>query len=191
MTTDGAIKRMRKGRVTKAEWLSTALNELERGGIEAVRVEQLAKILSVAKSGFYWHFKDRRDLHRHLLDYWFHEYTQVVTSNPQLLLGEPKVRLEKVMKMVQEHDLGRYDLAIRSWAKHDDMAQEIVQLVTKTRLDFLRQIFSDMGFEGDELEMRTMLFVCYHSWERTIFDHMSPRKLTRLRKRRLELLSKP
>jgi len=191
MTADRAIKRMRKGRVTKAEWLSTALDELERGGIEAVRVERLAKTLSVAKSGFYWHFKDRRDLHRHLLDYWFHEYTQVVTSNPQLLLGEPKVRLEKVMKMVQDHDLGRYDLAIRSWAKHDEMAQEVVQLVTKTRLDFLRQIFSEMGFEDDELEMRTMLFVCYHSWESAIFGHMSPRKLTRLRKRRLEFLAKP
>jgi len=191
MTADRAIKRMRKGRVTKAEWLSTALDELERGGIEAVRVERLANILSVAKSGFYWHFKDRRDLCRHLLDYWFQEYTQVVTSNPQLLLGQPRARLERVMEMIQEHDLARYDLAIRAWAKHDEMAQEVVQLVTKTRLDFLRQIFSEMGFEDDELEMRTMLFVCYHSWESAIFGHMSARKLTRLRKRRLEFLTKP
>ena len=97
-------KARRRGRVSKAEWLAAALDELERGGIDAVRVERLAKILKVAKSGFYWHFQDRRDLQRELLGYWLHEYTEVVSSNPQLLLGEPKARLEKIMKMIQDHD---------------------------------------------------------------------------------------
>jgi AcrR family transcriptional regulator len=183
-------KARRQGRVSKAEWLATALDELEKGGIEAVRVERLARILSVAKSGFYWHFQNRRDLQRQLLEYWLHEYTEVVTSNPQLLLGEPKARLEKIMKMIQEHDLGRYDLAIRAWAKHDEMAHEFVQRVTKLRLDFIGQIFSAMGFEGDELDMRTRLFVGYHTGESAIFGDMSPRRRTRLRRLRLEFLTK-
>ena len=191
MSNGVATKTGRKKRVTKAEWLSTALNELERGGIEAVRVERLAELLSVARSGFYWHFKDRRDLQQHLLDYWLHEYTEVVTSNLALLLGEPRVRLERVMKMIDEHDLGRYDLAIRAWARHDDLAKEVVERVTKTRLNFVRNLFKEMGFAGDELEMRTRLFVCYHSSERGIFEDMSPRKRARLRKLRLELLTRP
>jgi len=191
MSNGVATKISRKKRVTKAEWLSTALNELERGGIEAVRVERLAELLSVARSGFYWHFKDRRDLQQHLLDYWLHEYTEVVTSNLALLLGEPRVRLERVMKMIDEHDLGRYDLAIRAWARHDDLAKEVVERVTKTRLNFVRNLFKEMGFAGDELEMRTRLFVCYHSSERGIFEDMSPRKRARLRKLRLELLTRP
>ena len=182
-------KKRREGRVSKAQWLDAALEELERGGIDAVRIERLAEILNVAKSGFYWHFRDRRDLQRHLLDHWFHEYTQVVTSNPQLLLGEPKARLERVMKMIQAHDLARYDLAIRAWAKHDEMAREVVQLVTKSRLNFIRQIFAEMGFAGDELEMRTMLFVCYHTWESAIFGDISERKRSRIRKLRYEFLS--
>jgi AcrR family transcriptional regulator len=179
----------RVGRVSKDQWLATALEELENGGIEAVRVERLAIILSVSKSGFYWHFKDRKDLYQHLLDYWFHEYTEVVTSNPLLLVGGPKVRLEMVSRMIQEHDLGKYDLAFRSWAKYDDTAREAVKRVTKVRMGFLRQILAEMGFEGDELEMRTMLFVCYHTWESTTFGDMSPRKRTRLRKLRLNLLT--
>lgn len=183
------VKKRRKGRVSKAQWLATALEELERSGIELVRVERLAEVLSVAKSGFYWHFRDRRDLQKHLLDYWFHEYTEVVTSNPQLLMGDPKDRLEKVMKMIQEHELAKYDLAIRAWAQYDNMAQDFVKRVTKVRLDFIRPIFREIGIEGDELEMRTMLFVCYHTWESAIFGDMSPRKLTRLRKRRLEFLT--
>jgi AcrR family transcriptional regulator len=181
----------RVGRVSKDAWLAAALEELEKGGIESVRVERLAKILSVSKSGFYWHFKDRGDLHRKLLEYWFHEYTGVVTSSPLILQGDPKARLERVMIMIQQHDLAKYDLAIRAWAKHDDMAREVVQIVTKTRLDFIRAIFAEMGFEHDELEMRTRLFVSYHTWESAIFGDLSPRKRMRLRKRRLELLTEP
>ena len=181
-------RKRKTGRVSKHQWLATALEELEKGGVNAVRVERLAKILSVSKSGFYWHFKDRIDLHRHLLEYWFHEYTQVVTSNPLLVQGDPKVRLEQAMTMIQEHDLAKYDLAIRAWAKHDELAREVVQAVTSARLDFIGQIFSEMGFEGEEREMRTRLFVCFHTWESTMFGDMSPRKRTRLRKRRLDLL---
>lgn len=44
------------------------------------------------------------------------------------------------------------------------------------RLVFLRAIFADLGFDGDELEMRTRLFVCYHSWENTMFADVSRQK---------------
>jgi AcrR family transcriptional regulator len=182
-------KQKRTGRVSKAEWLAAALEELEKGGIDAVRVERLGKLLSVAKSGFYWHFKDRRDLHLHLLDYWFHEYTAVVTANPLLHQGDPKSRLEKIMAMVEDNDLAKYETAIRAWAEHDEMAGEVVQDVTKARLDFIRPIFAELGFNGDELEARTMVFVCYETWESSIFRHMSARKRKRLRKRRLDLLT--
>ncbi len=181
-------KKRRAGRVSKDQWLATALEELGKGGVEAVRVERLAKILSVSKSGFYWHFNDRKDLHRHLLEYWFHEYTQIVTSNPLLSKGDPEDRLKRAMIMIQEHDLAEFDLAIQAWAKHDELAREVVQTVTSARLDFIGQIFSELGFEGEEREMRTRLFVCYHTWESTMFGDMSPRKRTRLRKRRLDLL---
>ncbi len=181
-------KKRMAGRVSKDQWLATALEELGKGGVDAVRVERLAKILSVSKSGFYWHFVDRKDLHKRLLEYWFHEYTQVVTSNPLLIQGDPKERLKQAMIMIQEHDLAKYDLAIRAWAKHNELAREVVQAVTSARLDFIAQIFSELGFEGEECEMRTRLFVCYHTWESTMFGDMSSRKRTRLQKRRLDLL---
>ncbi|MEP5089126.1 MAG: helix-turn-helix domain-containing protein, partial [Paracoccaceae bacterium] len=50
------------GRVSKLDWLRKALEVFETNGIAAVRVVDLAQQLHVAKSGFYWHFKDRRDL---------------------------------------------------------------------------------------------------------------------------------
>jgi len=178
-------------RVSKQDWLGAALQELGRGGVEAVRIERLARILSISKSGFYWHFKDRKDLLHHLLDYWFHEYTEVVTSNPLLRSGDPIKRLKRASQIIQEYKLGRYELAIRAWANHDDRVHQVVVKATNTRMDFIRQIFRDIGFEADEVEMRTALFVCYQAWEVVTFGHMSQRKLSRMRNRRLALLAKP
>jgi len=183
------VKQRRNGRVRKDEWLATALDELERGGIEAVRVERLAKLLAISKSGFYWHFKDRKDLHQHLLDYWIHEFTEVVTSNPLLIRGKPIERLEKVSALIEENDLGKYDLAVRAWAQYDETAREAVGRVTESRLDFLRNIFREIGFVGEELEMRSTLFVAYHTWESATFARQSSRKRTRMRRRRLQLLT--
>jgi len=186
--TDMENEKKRK-RVSKDQWLSAALDMLETGGVNNARVERIAAKLSISKSGFYWHFKDRRDLLNYLLEYWVHEYTEVVSNNPQFHRGDPKKRLEVISKMIEDHDLSKYDLAIFAWAKHDPVAQSVEKKVIKIRLDFIRMQFSDMGFKGDELEMRTLLFVAYHFGESTIFGDTSLRKLNKLRKLRLNMLT--
>ena len=59
---------MAKRGVSKAQWLEAALEVLADKGIEAVKIGRLAERLDITRSGFYWHFKDRRDLLDHLLD---------------------------------------------------------------------------------------------------------------------------
>ena len=177
-------KSPRKKRVSKAEWLDRALVVLELEGVQGVRVERLARDLGIAKAGFYWHFRDRSDLLQSLLDHWAHEFTAVVTANPDLLEGDPEKRLYDAMLMILEHDLGKYDLAIRDWAARDSAAAKAVRHVTRARLNFARSIFSELGFRGRQLEMRARLFVGYHTWEQATFLDLSKnerRALLRLR----------
>jgi AcrR family transcriptional regulator len=188
MTETRAARGGRPDRVSKAQWLAKALEELEDGGIAAVRVERLAKALSVAKSGFYWHFDGLNDLHRHMLEFWSREFTGVVTSNPDVLASEPRARLETTMKIVEEDNLARYDLAMRSWAKHDATVCAAVNKVMATRLNFIRRIFAELGFDGDDLDMRARLFACYEMWQAETFSDLSKRRRARLRKLRLDLL---
>jgi AcrR family transcriptional regulator len=124
--------RPHKKRVSKADWLAAALEELERGGVDAVRIEQLARKLGVAKSGFYWHFQDRPDLLREMMRFWEHEYTGVVADNPEVTALEPKRRLLTTAEMILDHELTRYDLAMRAWAAHDKSAAGAVAEVYRT-----------------------------------------------------------
>ena len=175
-------------RVSKEQWLSKALDTLESSGVEAVKIERLAKAFGISRSGFYWHFENRQDLLEHLLDYWVRRYTGVVTDDPDVAKLDPKKRLLTTMEMIRDKQLTKYDLAMNSWAKLDPQVHKVVKKVVKMRLDYLRVIFAELGFEGDELEMRTRLFVCYHSWEDTMFPDLSNQKHSKLLKLRHKYL---
>ena len=73
---------------------------LAKEGQAKLRVDALASQLGVTKGSFYWHFKNRDDLFAHLLDYWTHELTQVVTSSPEVLALGPRRRLERTAEMI-------------------------------------------------------------------------------------------
>ena len=179
----------RKKRTSKAEWFQEALQVLGEEGVAGVRVERLARDLGISKSGFYWHSRDRKDLLMQLLDYWAHEYTQVVTENVELRLLDPRTRLFRIAELVMEHDLGGFDLSFWAWAADDAEVGRRVARVIRTRLDFVGEAFAELGFEGDELEMRTRLFVCYQPWERTTFPRVSKKRLRELLPLRLALLT--
>ena len=180
--TKAKIKK--NNRVSKDQWLVKALEALESKGVEAVKIDILAKELGISRSGFYWHFKNRQDLLGHLLDFWVNEYTGVVTDNPDVLKLDPKKRLYATMEMIRDKRLTKYDLAMTSCAKLDSQVHKVVRKVVKMRLDYLQVIFAELGFEGNELEMRTRLFVCYHSLEDTMFPDLSDQKHSKLLKLR-------
>ena len=184
------MKAKTRKRVSKNEWLAQALEVLSTEGVQGVRIERLARDLKISKSGFYWHFRDRRELLIQMLDFWAYEFTEVVIQYQELLNVDPESRLNQISSMIRKHNLTKFDLSIRAWAEHDEMAAKMVSHVYQSRLGYLRETFRELGFKGDELEMRTLLFVCYHSWEMNMFEGESERKLARLQKLRIKLLTK-
>jgi AcrR family transcriptional regulator len=176
-------QKIKTQRITKAQWLDMALEVLETDGVTGVRIEILAKRLGISKSGFYWHFKNRDNLLKDMLDYWIHELTEVLATNTEMLALEPMRRLARTAEMILEYDLTRYEIPIRQWALQDAVAARAVKKVNQIRLDYIGGAFSELGFTGDDLEMRKMLFTCYHTWEAPMFPEIS-------RKRRRELISK-
>ena len=167
-----------------------ALGVLEEGGISSVRIEVLASRLGVAKSGFYYHFRDREDLYEKLLDHWL-----ALDGSPffreRLQRGAtPQERLQIVSEVVDEARLSRYDFAIRQWARLDKKVRRAWNNEMKKRLEHIRSIFRDLGFEGDELETRVRTFVAYQVSDLEIFGDLSSKERDNLRARRIDLLTR-
>jgi AcrR family transcriptional regulator len=177
--------------VSRAEWLEAAAKILETHGIPEVKIETLARTLGISKSGFYWHFRNRAELLDCLLDHWLHEVTEVITENPKLLELDPRNRLYRVAEVILDYDLVRYEVGIRQWALSNEKAAETVVSVNQMRLDFIGRTMRELGFTGEELEMRTMLFVCYQTWESPMFREIPRESRRKLIKRRVDLITSP
>ena len=52
-------RRGQPSRADASQWVLAAMDILAAHGVNALRVEQLAKSLGVTKGSFYWHFRDR------------------------------------------------------------------------------------------------------------------------------------
>lgn len=174
-------------RITRDQWLNKALEIFGKTGADGLHVEKIARDLGVAKSGFYWHFKDRADFLEQLLAYWAHEYTEVVTKNPLLLMTPPRERLLMIATHVFEQNLTEFDAAMQVWSNKDPQIAKKVRKATDARLAFAGKAFSELGFEGDDLEMRTRLFIGYQANERQIFGP-NKKNAQRYRELRIDLL---
>ncbi len=180
----------RKTRVSKSDWLNMALTALKEGGIEAVRVERLAARLGVAKSGFYYHFQDRADLSQQMLDYWLALDGSPLLQERMSRSATPQERLHIIIEAIEDADLSRIDAAIRQWGRQDLKVRRIWRKEMNKRMDHIRGIFTQLGFEGDDLEMRVRTFVGYHVSEHELFDDLTKKEQTLLKDLRIRLLTK-
>ena len=174
----------RTSRVSKQQWLAKALEVFIQNGEPGINIELLAREIGVAKAGFYWHFKDRAELLDQLLDYWSDEYTGVIINNVTVLELPAAERLLAIMEMIEEHDLAGLDLHFHVWARKDAKVARKVQKVIRERLDYLRNTFAELGFSGDEVEMRARLFLAYEANESLMFRFKTRGQVKRLQQRR-------
>ena len=175
-------------RVSREEWLKAGLELLSERGIGAVKIDHLARRVGVAKTGFYWHFKDRQALLDTMLEFWEREYTGIIANDKEIAAMPARERLLAINAIVDDRGLTRLDAAISAWARQDPKAARLLAQTYKVRLKTLRKAFRDLGFQGDELEMRTRLFVCYVSNEAAMFGGEQTARGRRMRKLRNRLL---
>ena len=145
----------------KAQWLAAGLEALRRGGAAEVRVERLAAQLGITKGSFYWHFANRGELLDALLEHWAHEMTDAEFERIEALPASLRERLFALAQDVLEKGMGRYDPAIRGWARTDRKVAAAVARVDRRRVLALRKFFEEGGFGRDEAGVRARLFYAF------------------------------
>ena len=144
-------------RKTRQDWIFAASIALAEGGIEAVRVEPLARRLSVTKGSFYWHFESRRALHLAVLECWEAFGTDdIITQVEDHSGSDAREKMRALWRLTRVDDLG-VDLAIRDWARRDETVRAFVERVDDRRMGYLRGLFLAMDFSTRDAEVRSML----------------------------------
>lgn len=158
------------GRVSKRDWLERALHLFVSGGIEAVKINDLARKLGVSKSGFYWHFRDRADLLEAMQHYWVDEFSRQFIEDTCASKRPLRDRLIDLVHAIRSKESGKLDLAFTSWAQHDPKVRAIVDEVRDLRIEFIQKLLSETGLSTAETETRARMFVVYFSWSEVMFE---------------------
>jgi len=148
-------------RTPRGTWIEQGLQALAEGGVDAVRVEALAKALGVTKGGFYGYFADRGALLTEMLDTWERESVDDVLDRIGRERGDvlDQVRLAGQLTFNSER-LFPVDLAIRAWARRDQAVAARLRRVDNRRMRLLRDAISTFCSDPDEVEARSLLAFC-------------------------------
>jgi AcrR family transcriptional regulator len=158
-------------RMNREEWLKLALDAVATKGQAKLRIHELVKHLGVTRGSFYWHFKDRDDFVRQLVDFYHRWSTDEVLVEVERVGGDAANRLKTVMRFVAEMELGKYENAMLSWGIQEPIVAQSFAVAIRRRIEFIRTLFLQLGYEGQELETRTLAFVGYM---RSIFSAEDP-----------------
>ena len=152
-------------RLTPEAWIDAATEVLVDQGIDHVRVDVLAGQLQVTRGSFYWHFRDREDLLRRVLQAWRELSTVQLTRRLEGARGDPREQLRDVISLPFRGRAAlraaRIELAIRAWARRDPMAQEAVDEGDAARIAYHAQIFQALGFKAADAQMRGFVLYSY------------------------------
>jgi AcrR family transcriptional regulator len=132
-------------------WIEAAFDALAEGGIDAVRVDPLAKRLGVTRGSFYWHFKDRDALHQAMLRAWRERASYMVFARVERTSESALARLERLLALPYSSPrsarAAAIELAIRLWARRDKDAAKAVRHIDRTRLDYFEKLLREHGVE--------------------------------------------
>lgn len=155
------MDRMDKDRLTPQDWMAAAFDALASGGVEAVRVDVLAKRLKVTRGSFYWHFKNRRALLNALQEMWRAEQTEDVIAQVEALEKPPHEALHALLTLCFRDD-GALEKAMRAWAESDPAVQQLVAEVDQRRIGYLAKLLNGMGFTKPKATVRAR--IAYRAW---------------------------
>jgi AcrR family transcriptional regulator len=153
----------KSGPLDAEAWIAAALEALAERGIDAVRVEPLAKALAVTKGSFYWHFADRRALIDAMLSHWSEGRIAAIREQAAQA-PEPALALRKLIELYTKRSNARglaIELAIRALARNDAVAAAAVQAVDAERLRHVASLFARLGYGGREAETRAVMVYAY------------------------------
>lgn len=161
--------KMSDSRLNRDSWLALALEILAQEGRAKIKIEYLAEKLGVTRGSFYSHFPDRTDFNKSIAEYWTESLTFTALASLRLSKGTAQERLLVLIQRIKEDDLPKYDIVMRAWALDEPLVAEQVERVDRERYEYIKSLFVEMGFTGDDLEMRTMIFQAYHSLSPALF----------------------
>lgn len=130
-------------------WLQAASDALLEHGVEAVKIQPLAKRLGISRTSFYWFFKDREELLSALVARWRDKNTGNLIQQTQAYAESLAEAMLNVFDCWLNKNLfdSQFEFAVRSWALQAPEILSEVRQADQMRIEALTRMFVRFGFD--------------------------------------------
>jgi AcrR family transcriptional regulator len=130
-------------------WLDAAYQALIDGGVDAVKIQPLAKRLALSRTSFYWFFKDREELLQALLARWREKNTGGIVRQTGAYAESIAEAMLNVFDCWYDPDLfdSQFEFAVRSWALQSAEILREVRAADRIRLEALAEMLVRFGHD--------------------------------------------
>lgn len=137
-------------------WVDAAYPLFATHGIDAVRVEAVARTIGATKGSFYWHFAGRQALVDAVLARWEAETEHIVTTIENLD-ADPHARLAALFDAVTHRPGPRTGEQLLYAQTHLPGVAPAIERVTARRLLLLRRLFEEAGHDPADARTRASI----------------------------------
>lgn len=145
----------------KEDWIELGFKLFAQGGISAINVEKMSSKLKCNKSSFYWHFKSKEEFVDEIIKYWIREDTEAIieVSNKGTSSKERfTLLIEEAFKEDPTIDFIFY---LKRYAQRRPGVELIIDDIDAKRMEFVQQIFMELGLPDEEAKIKSALFYKY------------------------------
>ncbi|WP_404405680.1 TetR/AcrR family transcriptional regulator [Pelagibacterium halotolerans] len=137
-------------------WWEAAYNALLEAGVDAVKIQPLAKKLGLSRTSFYWFFKDREALLDALIARWREKNTGNLVKQSEAYAETVAEAMLNVFDCWLDSALfdARFEFAVRSWALQSPEILAEVQAADRQRLDALGRMLMRFGLGEASADVR-------------------------------------
>ncbi|WP_026619738.1 AcrR family transcriptional regulator (plasmid) [Ensifer sp. WSM1721] len=137
-------------------WLGAAYESLLEAGVDAVKIQPLAKKLNLSRTSFYWFFKDREELLNALVSRWREKNTGNLVKRAEAYAETVAEAMLNVFDCWLDSRLfdSQFEFAVRSWALQSPEILAEVQSADQQRLDALSRMFLRFGHDDTHADVR-------------------------------------
>ncbi|OPH48473.1 TetR family transcriptional regulator [Paenibacillus ferrarius] len=146
--------------LTREDWVKAGLNQLAEAGIHEVRIELLARTLTISKGSFYHYFRDRKELLDSMLDYWEMYATKRIIQT----IEQENFSLEQLLHISFNRDK-KIEIGIYAWAKHDPIVASRLLEIEEQRISFIAKLHQHNGLElAEAIDRARLTYLTYVGW---------------------------
>jgi AcrR family transcriptional regulator len=145
MASPAPVRAPKSTPLQRSDWIQAAFARLSAEGIDAVRVEVLARDLHVSKGSFYWHFRDRDELTAAMLDQWDGDESAWL-ADAAADEKSAAARWAELVAHLTDAGHSRFEAALRDWARREERVAARARSIEAHRRGYIAAVLRDVGF---------------------------------------------